>query len=55
MIKVGDKAQVYRNYNRKGDVGKVLSKRMTQFGILYLIKFKDGIAEFLGDSVRKVE
>lgn len=56
MIKVGDKVQVIdRTYSRKGDVGKILQKRMTQFGMLYTIKFKDGVSDYLGDQIRKVE
>jgi hypothetical protein len=56
MIEIGNRVKmIKKEYGRYGDVGMVLNKRMTQFGWLFTIKFKDGVADYLGDSIRKVE
>jgi hypothetical protein len=56
MIKVGDTVQVIsKDYGRYGDKGRVLDKRMTQMGILLMIKFKDGVVSYQIEAVRKVQ
>jgi hypothetical protein len=54
-MKNGTKVKVIsRDYPRFGEVGEIVGKEMTPFGMAYRIEFEDGIGLYTWDKIKEI-